>query len=115
MAGDGHGGALLERNPLKGYKVPKIRIGAVRQLLWLDIDLEEQRIQWPAETEKTGYAHVTPMTAEALEALQFARSKNPSIGDAPVMPSPETPTERRSLYLARDGGTGGNTKPHPNR
>jgi integrase len=141
MAGDGQGGVLLERNPLKGYKAPKEknplrvklsdeeykallavakgvdwrfyvalvlahetghRIGAVRQLRWSDIDLEGQSIRWRAETEKTGYAHVTPMTEEALEAFQFARSMNPSIGDAPVMPSPEKPTECMSRYLARD-------------
>jgi len=103
----------LERNPLKGYKVPKEksplrvklsdeeyqallgvakeldwrfyvalvlahetrhRIGAVRQLRWSDIDFEGQRIRWRAETEKTGYAHVTPMTPEASAVLQFART-----------------------------------------
>lgn len=141
MAGDGQGGVLLERNPLKGYKAPKEknplrvklsdeeykallavaksvdwrfyvalvlahetghRIGAIRQLRWSDIDLEEQCIRWRAETEKTGYAHVTPMTDTALEVIQFARSMNPSIGGAPVMPSPEKPTECMSRYLARD-------------
>lgn len=78
------------------------RIGAVRQLRWSDIDFEQQRIRWRAETEKTGYAHVTPMTVEAVRALEVARSRNPSIGDAPIMPSPEEPTECMSRYLARD-------------
>lgn len=141
MAGDGHGGVLLERNPFKGYKLPKEknplrvklsdeeydalldvsmdlewrfhvalvlahetghRIGAIRQLLWSDIDLEEKVIRWRAETEKTGYAHVTPMTTEAEAALKVARSRSPGIGEAPVLPAPTDPSQPVSRYRTRD-------------
>ena len=141
MAGDGQGGVLLERNPFKGYRLPKEknprrvklsdeeydallevsmdldwrfhvalvlahetghRIGAVRQLLWSDIDLEEKLIRWRAETEKTGYAHVTPMTAEAETALKVARSKSPGIGEAPVLPAPTDPSQSVGRYRTRD-------------
>lgn len=78
------------------------RIGAIRQLRWSDIDLEQKLIRWRAETEKTGYEHVTPMTADAKAALELARSNNPGIGDAPVLPAPKDPTEPMSRYLARD-------------
>jgi integrase len=140
-AGDGRGGVLLDRNPFKGYRVPKEknprrvvltdeeyrallevsevvdwrfhvalvlahetghRIGAIRQLRWSDIDLEEKLIRWRAETEKTGHAHVTPMTDQAVAALRRARNRNPGIGDAPVFPAPENPDLCVSRYLTRD-------------
>jgi integrase len=78
------------------------RIGAIRQLKWSDIDLEQRRIRWRAETDKTGYAHVTPMTADAEAALRVARCKGPGIGDAPVLPGPKDPTQPASRYLMRD-------------
>ena len=36
--------------------------GAIRRLRWSDIDFEHGRINWRAESEKSGYAHSTPMT-----------------------------------------------------
>ncbi len=126
MAGDGEGGVLLDRNPMKGYALPKEknprrvglaaeeyqallriskefdwrfhvalvlahetghRIGAIRQLTWGDVDLEGETLRWRAEHEKTGYGHVTPMSADAKAALQFARRKNPGLGDAPILPA----------------------------
>lgn len=78
------------------------RIGAIRQLRWSDVDLEGGRIRWRAQTEKTGYEHVTPMTAQAQEALQEARSHNPGIGDAPVLPAPQNAAESVSRHLMRD-------------
>ena len=42
------------------------RIGAIRKLTWSDIDFEGKTIRWRAEHEKTGYEHITPLTAEAL-------------------------------------------------
>ena len=42
------------------------------------------------------------MTYGALAALEIAPSKNPSIGDAPVLPSPEEPSQCESRYLARN-------------
>ena len=66
------------------------RIGAIRQLRWsdIDIDIEHRTIWWRGEHEKTGYEHRTPVTAEALGALEEARRRNPGIGDTP------SPTER---------------------
>ena len=62
------------------------RIGAIRQLRWSDIDLEVGAIRWRAEHEKTGYGHVTPLSADATAILEKAREWNPGIGDAPVLP-----------------------------
>ena len=63
------------------------RIGAIRKLRWADIDFEGREVRWRAEHEKTGYEHVTPLTDEAIAALEEAREKNPATGDAPVLPS----------------------------
>ena len=140
LAGDGRGGVLLERDPLKGFKLPKEknplrlalsdeeyqallaisskvdwrfrvalvlahdtghRIGAIRNLLWADVDLENRLISWRAETEKTGYSHTTPMTEEVRRALERARRSNPGIGDAPVLPAPKDRSRPICRYLAR--------------
>ena len=63
------------------------RIGAIRKLRWADIDLEGGVVRWRAEHEKTGYEHCTPVTAEALAALEEAQGKNPGTGDTPVLPA----------------------------
>ena len=63
------------------------RIGAIRKLRWADIDLEGGVVRWRAENEKTGYEHCTPVTAEALVALEEARRENPGNGDTPVLPA----------------------------
>ena len=65
------------------------RIGAIRQLRWSDVDLEAGAIRWRAEHEKTGYGHVTPLTADATAILEEARESNPGTGDAPVLPYSE--------------------------
>ena len=64
------------------------RIGAIRKLRWHDIDFDGRTILWRAEHEKTGYEHRTPVTAEAIGALEEARSHNRGAGDAPVLPAP---------------------------
>ncbi len=123
---DERGRLLLDRNPLKGLKIPTEknpnrvvlteaeyqpllgvsrqvdwrfdvalvlahetghRIGAIRHLRWTDIDLEGGVIRWRAEHEKTGYEHCTPVTAEALAALEEAQRRNPGAGDTPVLPA----------------------------
>ena len=60
------------------------RIGAIRQLRWSDIDLEDGIIRWRAENEKTGYEHRTPITVEVLHVLEEARMRAwpPSAGAA---------------------------------
>ena len=62
------------------------RIGAIRQLRWSDIDLEGGAIRWRAEHEKTGYGHVTPLSADATAILEEAREWNPGTGNAPILP-----------------------------
>ena len=69
------------------------RIGAIRQLRWLDIDLEAGVIRWRGEHEKTGYEHRTPVSAKALAVLEEVRRKNPGIGDAPLLPAPKHPSK----------------------
>ena len=64
------------------------RIGAIRQLLWSDIDFEDRTILWRAEHEKSGYEHRTPLTVEAITALVEAQRRNPGTGDGPVLPAP---------------------------
>ena len=81
------------------------RIGAIRQLRWSDVDLDGRVIRWRAEHEKTGYEHLTPMTAEALAALAEARTQNPGAADAPVLPAPKDPSRSVSHTLA--GAVGG--------
>ena len=63
------------------------RIGAIRHLRWTDIDFEDRTILWRAEHEKTGYEHTTPLTDEAVAALEEAQRRNPGNGDAPVLPA----------------------------
>ena len=78
------------------------RIGAIRQLRWSDINLEDRTIRWRPEHDKTGYEHRTPMTVMARAVLVGARRHNPGIGDAPVMPAPKDPFACMSRSLARD-------------
>ena len=78
------------------------RIGAIRQLRWSDVDLVGGVVRWRAEHEKTGYEHRTPITAEAVAALEEARRHNPGIGEMPLLPAPKDPGGCMSPALARD-------------
>ena len=49
-------------------------------------------IRWRGEHEKTGYEHRTPVTAEALVALEEARGPNLGIGDVPLLPALNDPS-----------------------
>ena len=64
------------------------RIGAIRKLKWSDIDFEGEAVRWRAKHEKTGYEHTTPVTAEALAALEEARAWSAGTGGGPVLPAP---------------------------
>ena len=64
------------------------RIGAIRKLRWSDIDFESESVRWRARHEKTGYEHTTPVTDEALAALEEARGMSAGTGDGPVLPAP---------------------------
>ena len=76
------------------------RIGAIRKLRWPDIDFERREVRWRAEHEKTGYEHRTPLTDEAVAALEEARRMNPVVGDGPVLPAPADPSQCLGRYLA---------------
>ena len=67
------------------------RIGSIRQLRWPDIDFEGGTILWRAEHDKSGYEHITPVTAEALDALKEVWSPSALAGEAPVLPAPRNP------------------------
>jgi len=75
------------------------RIGAIRELRWSDISMDEGLIRWRAEHEKNGYEHVTPMNEQARSALEVARQYCAGIGEAYVLPSPKAPTQPVSRYL----------------
>ena len=64
------------------------RIGAIRKLRWSDIDFEGEAVRWRARHEKTGYEHTTPVTDEALAALEEARALSAGTGTGPVLPAP---------------------------
>jgi integrase len=66
------------------------------------VDFDRALILWRAENEKTGYEHITPASDTALEALRFALSQSPMLGDAPVMPSPRDGRRGLSRHLMRD-------------
>ena len=137
---DERGRLLLDRNPLKGLKMPTEknptrvvlsereyqamlgvsrqvgwrfrvalvlahetghRIGAIRHLRWSDIDLAGGVIRWRAEHEKTGYEHCTPVTAEALAALEEARARSSGLEDTPVLPAPRDASKCAGRTLVR--------------
>ena len=77
------------------------RIGAIRKLRWSDIDMAGEIIRWRSENEKTGYEHRTPVTAEAIAALEPARGRNPVTGSAPVLPSSRDPSVSVGPWIAR--------------
>ena len=66
--------------------LPRSQPAAARR--WCDIDFEAREVRRRAEHEKTGYEHVTPLTDEALAALEKARRMGAGTGNAPVLPSP---------------------------
>ena len=76
------------------------RIGDIRKLRWSDIDFEGETVRWRAEHDKAGYEHRTPLTPEALSALEEARRENPESGDAPILPAPKDPSACMSSALA---------------
>ena len=77
------------------------RIGAIRQLRWSDICLESGVVRWRAEHEKTGYEHRTPVTDEAVVALEEARRMSAETGDTPVLPAPTVASKCAGRSLVR--------------
>jgi integrase len=77
------------------------RIGAIRQLRWSDIDLDQKTVVWRAPTDKVGFEHTTYITEAAVEALERARTDHPGIGSAWVMPAPRDGSKPCSRDLVR--------------
>ena len=72
------------------------RIGAIRQIRWPDVDLDQKLVTWRASNDKGGVEHTTPLTDEAVAALRLARQKARMIGDGWVLPSPRFPENAAS-------------------
>jgi integrase len=67
------------------------RIGAIRQLVWEDVDLEAGAIHWPQHTDKIGMEHKNGLSEAAVAALVKARHKAATIGKGYVFPSLRDP------------------------
>ena len=78
------------------------RIGAIRKLRWSDVDFEKGTIRWRAAHEKNGHEHETPLTKNAIAALEGALRQNPGIGDAAVFPAPKDASRVVSRHLVRN-------------
>ena len=77
------------------------RIGAVRQLRWIDIDLEREVVRWRGENDKIGYEHETWLTPAAVEALKAARRSQSVISEW-LFPAPSNSGRPISRHLVRD-------------
>ena len=78
------------------------RIGAIRKLRWADIDFDSREVRWRAEHEKTGFEHITPLTDEAVAALEEARRISDGSGNAPGLPSSKDATQCMSRVCAHN-------------
>lgn len=78
------------------------RIGSIRKLRWSDIDPERGWIRWREETDKVGWEHDTPLTRDALQALETAEKHRLNGKDGWVFPSPSDPTRPCSRNIMRD-------------
>ena len=53
-----------------------------------DVDLRSERIRWRAENGKLKHEHVTPLSVDAIAALEDERQRNPAVGEAWIFPAP---------------------------
>ena len=78
------------------------RVGSVRQMRWADVDLTAKVVRWPAESDKIGFEHVTPLSAAAVDALDRLRRTRAAIGDGWVFPAPKKPDRPCSRHVVKD-------------
>ncbi len=78
------------------------RAGSIRQLRWTDVDLERKTIEWRPENDKIGFGHTTPLTDEAIAALNRQRRAQPTIGDTWIFPAPHDASRLCSRHLVGD-------------
>jgi len=75
------------------------RISAWCNLRWDDVDFQNDTIRWRAETDKTGFEQVVPMTEPVKEALAATRRAQGAIGNTPVFRAPKDPQKACSRHL----------------
>ena len=78
------------------------RIGSIRLLRWSDVDLNRKTIRWRGENDKIGFEHDTPLTEDAVAALEAARRERPSVGDAFILGAHDKTGAPLSRHLLRD-------------
>lgn len=81
------------------------RIGAIRQLRYSDLRLDEGdhgAIAWPEMTDKTGKPHNVPLSEPSRAAIGRILTARPSIGAVYLFPSPTNPEEPIKRQLPRD-------------
>lgn len=57
------------------------RAASVRQLKWSDIDLNGRTVKWRPDADKINFEHETPLTDDAVEALQSERRRRTTLSD----------------------------------
>jgi len=79
------------------------RIGAVRQLCWSDLTLRADAgsVRWPAELDKIGHAHTTPLNRPATLLLTRPQVTRGAIGDMPVFPMRDDGTRCYTRHVVR--------------
>jgi len=81
------------------------RIGAIRQLQYCDLQLDEGpqgAIRWPEHSDKTGKPHTVPMNEPTRAAVGRVMAARPGVGMAYLFPSPTNRAEPITPQLARD-------------
>lgn len=78
------------------------RIGSIALLRWSDVDLGGRTIRWRGENDRIGFEHETPITDDAVAALDAARRARPAVGDAFIFAAPGDSSQPCSRHLFRD-------------
>jgi len=78
------------------------RIGSIRTLPWSDIDQERGWTRWREETDKVDWEHHTPVTAEAVQALEVAAAHRLNGKDGWILPFPTDQDRPCSRNIIRD-------------
>jgi integrase len=77
------------------------RIGAIRLLRWSDVDWQDGSVLWRGNQDKSSHEHRTPLSGEALAALQKHRKERPGVGDGWIFPAPLDDSKPCSRHLVR--------------